>query len=207
LAALVTVVPVAGRPQSSPLLRPLDSIRVAEHGDTIVSRVIAVAVAGSRVIIGDGGESRVLEVGPRGNITRVFGRKGRGPGELITPGTLAIGGDTALFVLDNGERRISVFHLKTGRFVRSTTATGYVTSARVADGALMVAQFDDDTHTSIATLGRDGQRTATEGPIPRLASSTRSSAASMRRRHSPVTATRCTPPICWHNRSSPGAGA
>lgn len=166
IALLCAAAPTAVGAQ---VLRPTDSIAVREDNGVIVNRVVAVAARGGRTFIGDGGESRVLEIGPRGNIVRVFGRKGRGPGELLSPGALAVGGDTALFVLDAGQRRLSVFDLRTGAFVRGFPVTGpmgFAPSLVVSGPALLVPQMDEPTKTSIATLSDSGTVGSREGPLP-----------------------------------------
>lgn len=53
-------------------------------------------------------EREVTVLSPSGELVRRIGRKGRGPGEFLTPGTLGWRGDT-LWVSDMGSRRITYF--------------------------------------------------------------------------------------------------
>ena len=66
-------------------------------------------LAGRHLAVLDVGGSRVVVFDRNGNYVRQIGRKGRGPGELLNPVDMAVGPGGNVYVLDGGNRRLSVF--------------------------------------------------------------------------------------------------
>jgi len=82
-----------------------------------------------------GGEIFVFQTD--GQLSRRFGRKGEGPGELGGRLALAIGPSDSLFVLDNDQARLSVFS-SSGDFIRSFPAPNRVRAfTRLNDGTFL----------------------------------------------------------------------
>ena len=64
-----------------------------------------------RLFVLDGAGKRVLGFGPDGTPTGTWGREGGGPGEFNSPAGLAVGPGDSLWVVDRGNRRITLFPL------------------------------------------------------------------------------------------------
>ena len=149
------------------LLRPVDSVRITENDSLFLARPFDVAVApnGDYYVV-DGGEAHVLQISPAGRILRVFGRKGRGPGELERPSHAAIGGDSLLAVMDNGQQRVVVYSLATGRFRTSFLLPGWLPTLQFSGGALLAGVLQVDSGTALVRYTTTGQRLGSEGVLP-----------------------------------------
>lgn len=93
----------------------------AEDGEDweLLSRVAGVAFdARDNLYILDGGNSRVLVFDARGKFIRQIGKKGGGPGELLTPVGLAVTKDDYVAVTDLGRPGVSLFK-PDGSFVKN----------------------------------------------------------------------------------------
>lgn len=78
-------------------LRPLEPVQIQETDTLFLSRPAQMVLGlHGHVYVTEVREARVLDVGPSGRIERVFGRKGRGPGEFESPIAIAASGDTLL---------------------------------------------------------------------------------------------------------------
>jgi hypothetical protein len=66
----------------------------------------------------DAGNSRVLVFDAAGRFVRAVGRKGEGPGELITPAALVVSPEGTIVVSDVGRRAFSLFSAE-GTFLRN----------------------------------------------------------------------------------------
>lgn len=119
MAQQVTHIPAADRPLAG---APVQQFSIgAEDGEEweLLSRVSQVAFdAGENLYILDGGNSRVLVFDARGKFVRKIGKKGGGPGELMTPVGLAITKDGFVAVTDLGRPGISLFK-PDGSFVKN----------------------------------------------------------------------------------------
>ncbi len=62
-----------------------------------------------RLFVLDGAGQRVLGYGPDGEPIGVWGREGGGPGEFASPSGLAVGVGDSLWVVDRGNRRVTLF--------------------------------------------------------------------------------------------------
>ena len=65
--------------------------------------------AEGRLFVLDGAGKRVLGYDPAGQPIGVWGREGGGPGELNAPSGLAVGPGDSLWVVDRGNRRVTLF--------------------------------------------------------------------------------------------------
>jgi hypothetical protein len=95
----------------------------AEDGEDweLLSRVSQVAFdREENLYVLDGGNHRVLIFNPQGKFVRKFGKKGGGPGELLSPVGLALTTDGYIAVTDLGRPAISLFK-KDGSFVKNIT--------------------------------------------------------------------------------------
>ncbi len=99
-----------------PALVHVRDIRLQESESTYVARIggFAVGPDGS-VFIADLLNANVLQFDASGIIRRRIGRRGRGPGELVQPGALAIV-DSMMYVV-NGGFELNAYRLPQGEFV------------------------------------------------------------------------------------------
>ena len=84
----------------------------SEEGEAwqMLSNVMQTAFdARGNLYILDAGNFRVTVLDPRGRLVRTIGKKGGGPGELMSPTGLAIARDGAIVVADLGRSAFSVF--------------------------------------------------------------------------------------------------
>ena len=85
----------------------------------LLSRVSQVAFdKEENLYVLDGGNNRVLIFNPQGKFVRKFGKKGGGPGELMTPVGLAITAAGEVAVTDLGRPAVSLFK-KDGTFIKN----------------------------------------------------------------------------------------
>jgi hypothetical protein len=162
------------RPAQSSL-RAVDSVRIQESDTLFVSRP-------SQLILGPRGhlyltesrEARVLDIGPNGRIERVFGRKGRGPGEFESPAALAMLGDTLLAVYDHATKRVTFVDLRRWTLQRvSPLLTQWLPAIKFSNGDLLVTAWDFETKTSIAkAVEGTGALDERQGVIPSLGAQT-----------------------------------
>jgi hypothetical protein len=154
------------------VLREIDSVRVAETEDRFLGRLVGMAVgADGHVFLSDAAHGHVAEVAPDGRIVRTLGRRGRGPGEIERPVALALGGDSVLYVLDNGTLRMNRFDLRSGEFLSQTPPLGFSVfgaQLRQVGDEMMLTYPDAKAGTSLLTLTPEGERKGSEGIIPSI---------------------------------------
>ena len=95
----------------------------AEDGEDweLLSRVSQVAFdKDENLYVLDGGNHRVLVFNPQGKFVRKIGKKGGGPGELMTPVGIAVMTTGEIAVTDLGRPAVSLFK-KDGTFVKNLT--------------------------------------------------------------------------------------
>ncbi|GIW50969.1 MAG: hypothetical protein KatS3mg081_0324 [Gemmatimonadales bacterium] len=78
----------------------------------------------ANIYVVDRSRAQVLVFDSAGNFRAAIGRKGRGPGEFVSPINLAIGPGDSVLVFDQGVRRMSLFD-PAGRFARSGPVLGF----------------------------------------------------------------------------------
>jgi hypothetical protein len=95
----------------------------AEDGEDweLLSRVSQVAFdKEENLYVLDGGNNRVLVFNPQGKFVRKFGKKGGGPGELMSPVGIAVTTAGEVAVTDLGRPAVSLFK-KDGTFIKNIT--------------------------------------------------------------------------------------
>jgi hypothetical protein len=115
-----------------------------------------------------------LYIGPTGQIERVFGRKGRGPGEFESPGALTILGDTLLAVYDHATKRVTFIDVRRWTLQRvSPLLAQWPPAIKFSSGDLLVTAWDFETKTSIAkAVEGTGALEERQGVIPSLGAQT-----------------------------------
>lgn len=162
-------IPAQQTSQATPGLRLLSRVRVVESDSLFLSRPTEIALGSTgHVYITEGNEARVLELAPDGTIARAFGRKGQGPGEFMSPSTLAVLGDSMLAVYDRVQRRLVFIGLKTWKFERAWPLQGWPPFLRAVGPTLFVGAWDLDSRTSLAQVGPEGELVQREGVYPEI---------------------------------------
>ena len=162
-------IPAQQTSQATPGLRLLSRVRVVESDSLFLSRPTEIALGSAgHVYVTEGNEARVLELAPDGTIARAFGRKGQGPGEFMSPSTLAVLGDSMLAVYDRVQRRLVFIGLKTWKFERAWPLQGWPPFLRAVGSTLFVGAWDLDSRTSLAQVGPEGELVQREGVYPEI---------------------------------------
>jgi hypothetical protein len=102
-----------------------------------------------------------------GQLVRVTGRQGEGPGEFKLPWVVAVDNADTLIVWDQGLMRVSVFDPQ-GVFRRSFTPprSWQVTSVQfMPDGRLLLAAFGDTDRYALHRLDREGELISEFGSV------------------------------------------
>lgn len=169
-AALLTLACAAcgaGRRQG-PRLVALDSVVLAESDTTFIGKPSGfVAGDDGRFYVTDVFARRVLVFGHDGRLERVIGHRGNGPGEFAMPTWLALGGDSLLYVVDNGTS-VEAFDPRSGAFRWGRRLGGPVSMLTSHEGRLLVGYPDSLRRTSVAVLTPDTSSLAETGPLPAL---------------------------------------
>jgi sugar lactone lactonase YvrE len=93
--------------------------------------------------------------GPDGRFVRTFGRKGQGPGEFSSPGSIDVDGRGNLHVLDGSQKRIQVF-TPLGEVIKTIPATKLrIDRMRLLGSGLLVTQ----SYASFGVSGSPKERT------------------------------------------------
>jgi hypothetical protein len=120
----------ATQARGGPTLVPLRSIQLAQSDTLYLGRPVAMTAArdGSLYVV-DAFFSRAVHFRPNGEVRRVIGRKGRGPGELEIAVLPALIGDSLLVISDDREPAMSVFDARAGGFLRRVPLDGAIREA------------------------------------------------------------------------------
>ena len=163
-------IPAQQTSQATAGLRLLTRVRVGESDSLFLSRPTEIALgANSHVYVTEGTEARVLDLAPDGTIARAFGRKGQGPGEFMSPSTVAVLGDSMLAVHDRAQRRLTFIGLKTWKFERAWPSPhAWPPFLRAVGPTLYAGAWDLDSRTSLAKVGPQGELLQREGVYPEI---------------------------------------
>ena len=86
-----------------------DSVRLQETDSAFLASPSGLVVsADGRIFVSDIAAGQVLAFDDAGSFVGRYGRRGRGPGELLGPSVLEIRGGDELLVLDNPTARVSM---------------------------------------------------------------------------------------------------
>ena len=145
--------------------------RIQETDSLLISQPSGIATgARGAVFIGDISGGRVLQIGRTGALERILGKKGRGPGELVWPGALAVSGDTLLAVYDVGARQVTFFSLRTGSFIKSVAIASARPALAFRGSELLVTTFDLKLNATVVPVTVNGGVGAPEGALPPIVS-------------------------------------
>lgn len=115
----------------------------------------------------DRAEARVLEYDAKGSHVRTFGRKGRGPGELVTPFAIGVGQDGTVIVSD-GSKRALVRYSASGKILPEIGVREYGLLQEIAGvtaDTFALYTTVRDTSVLIRLRGEKAERIATLAPV------------------------------------------
>jgi hypothetical protein len=125
----------------------------------------------------DNQDCKIKVFNARGKYWFDFGRKGQGPGEFMSPRSIAVSSEGSIFVLDVGQRNISRF-TGTGQFLKSKTFAGNPAMIGMFDTGNLIVQiikFDRDnlarSQLILCLLDRDLNEikpSVYQGPMPNI---------------------------------------
>lgn len=120
-------IPAEGKASGGPALVPIGSVRLAQNDTLYLGRPVAMAAApdGSLYVV-DAFFGRAVHFGPAGEVRRVIGRKGKGPGELEIAVFPVLVGDSLLLISDDRQPSMNVFDAHTGGFLRRILLGGAI---------------------------------------------------------------------------------
>jgi hypothetical protein len=149
-----------------PTLALLDSVVLDERGDEYVTALGGFLVSpGGEYFVGDGFGGRVLRFAAHGGRLGIYGRPGRGPGELDTPSRLALAGDSLLVVADSRAGKLELYDLASRAHRRTIRFDGYVYGLHVRGDTIWVGAPSVQHRLGMARL-TVGDTVATERWLP-----------------------------------------
>lgn len=109
--------------------------------------------ADGNLYVADGGNFRIVKLGPDGNMIKMFGEKGEGEGQFNFPHSVVVKGDT-LYVADRENQRIQLFDLD-GNFKEAWTGIGYPYGlVLLPDGGFLMTDARDEKLVTLDANGR-----------------------------------------------------
>jgi len=185
LALLALLVTACGtdvhRAASASLDAPwTDSVRLQETDSAFLASPSGLVVsADGRIFVSDVAAGQVLAFDDAGSFVGRYGRRGRGPGELLGPSVLEIRGGDELLVLDNPTARVSRFDIDTRVSKGTIRLLGPTMDLRSGNEAIWLQTTQAEPRTTLVTwnFADDSLRTAGRLPesytrFPRLLRST-----------------------------------
>jgi hypothetical protein len=148
-------------------LLPLDSVRLGESDSAYLGSPNYFVVDGrGNFFVSDGMNSHVLQFARDGKLVRTYGRRGKGPGEMLSPYAVGIVGDSALVASDWAGQRLSAYDVRTGGFRGSVPHQGIGFAMQVVNDTVWISSVNGTLKTSLAvwTPGADSVRY--RGPLP-----------------------------------------
>jgi len=109
-------------------------------------------------------EGTIVKFDSSGRYLCSFGRKGRGPGELLTPGGMNLAPDGKLWVLDAGNSRLTAF-TRDGVYLRSIPLKGSASPAgfAISDSAFFLSFWDRESERVIHKFDMSGRPVSSFG--------------------------------------------
>ncbi len=147
----------------------IDSVRVAETDNLYVGKPNYIATGSDgTVYVSDIADRKILQISRDGITLSVIASRGGGPGEVTTPASLAILGDTLLAVGDNSRRSIALFDLPSAHY-RGDIPVGFRTSSlsRCSDATVMGSLLADSS-TAYAILSDSTSSWRGGGTVPEI---------------------------------------
>lgn len=168
LALLMTGCGTEQRAASAPLSAPwTDSVRLQETDSAFLASPSGLVVsADGRIFISDLAAGQVLAFDDAGSFLGRYGRRGRGPGELLAPSVLEIRGGDELLVLDNPTARVSRFDMGTRASKGTIRLLGPTMDLRSDGGAIWMQTTQAEPRTTLVSWDAAAESLRTAGQLP-----------------------------------------
>jgi hypothetical protein len=142
------------REVAGPTLQLTDSVRLAEPESLLVGRLTQgfTVDTGGRYYVASPSAGMILRFAPDGAFERVYGRRGRGPGEFVNISPVVYVTDSLVLATDNMGRRVNAFHRDDGRPLASRQFTGYIGSLFGHEGRLWFGSFLRSEPVSVGSV-------------------------------------------------------
>lgn len=140
-------------PLTAPQLVLVDTVVLAESDSVYLGNPAATFTSDGvgRLYIPDMGNNRLLRFSPAGELERVFGRPGRGPGEFTGIGYAALVEPGRVWQSDYRQRRISLFDT-TGQPIREIAVDGRLSSLHQSGATIWAGLTDHGTGLAVARI-------------------------------------------------------
>lgn len=103
-------------------LEPVRTIEAID--DTVFFKEVDIYAKGNYVVISDNSKSRLIVTDTTFNLRYITGTKGEGPGEMQYA-QLPLIADSIIYVEDAGNRRMNIYDLRNGAYIRSFRSPRY----------------------------------------------------------------------------------
>src|SRR4051794_17568187 len=160
--------PAGGHRRSAiaqPVVHRLDRLTLTENDTAYVGRPAALSVDrdDGSLYVTDEFWGRVLRFSPGARLVRMYGRRGEGPGELKSPGTVEVV-DGAVVVLD--VNRITRYGRDDGKYLGGARFAGSLTSIHPLGGRLWLGGLNLGRKASLGTWAPGEPTVRPVGTIP-----------------------------------------
>lgn len=135
---------------TGPSLNTVANVELQEDDSVFVSKPNGLLIApNGSILVSDVALGQVLQFARSGQRVGQFGRKGRGPGEFIVPGFMAVVDDSLLLVRHDASMSVEAFNLPTHQWLWSHRLPAPTTTSIETNGqVLMVSYLDPNKGTS-----------------------------------------------------------
>lgn len=147
-------------------LTVVDSVRLAENDTVSVGRPAGFAVTANAIIASDNDDQHVIEYTRHGGFVRQFGRRGKGPGELESVGSVAIIGDSLIAVKNLAAANVSIFDRSTGQYRWKAAIPSRIYDLVADDNRLSGAAITADGKGSVSVFSDSSGDVYTDGVVP-----------------------------------------
>jgi hypothetical protein len=172
-AAIVLVAACEGRdgrqPEQAQSVVWTDSVQLAVPESLALSGLGGLLVLPEGgFVVSDAGSGHLLMFTVSGQLVRVIGKRGRGPGEMLVPASMALLGADTIAVTDNPTGRLALFRLRDGAALESSRLPGPTTDISRAPSGLWLASPSFEANATHALWSPHSASVVRGGSIPEV---------------------------------------
>lgn len=158
----------AERDARSPILKKLQPVALYESDSLYVGKPASLVVdqETGALYVSDGFWGRVLAFSPSGQLTRAYGKRGKGPGEMVGPGALGLVADE-LLVADVGRSLLVRYSRAGGEFRGAVRYDGALTSITPHGDSVWLGLQNRRRKTSLGVWAAGAPAIRYSGELPR----------------------------------------
>jgi hypothetical protein len=152
---------------SGPKLSLVGSVELQESDSLYLARPTALVPSAQHgTFVADMFFQRIILFDARGRPVLQIGRKGHGPGEFVDVARLGMLGDSVLFAIDYGTRRLQLFDARTGHFNVGYAYDGKYWSTETWGDTLLLGDMNFARRSVIALWPLGGASVVHYGTLP-----------------------------------------